>query len=83
MQDVYLRNWLSRSTLVVVSIHRREEVTRVYHLPVVPKIRWAVKNVIFKIVPSGKLCSVSFLLACHRKEGINNCLIFVFNTPNI
>lgn len=54
-----------------------------YHLPLVPKIRWAVKDVIFKVVPSGKLCSVSFLLACHRKEGINNCLIFVFNTPNI
>lgn len=54
-----------------------------YHLPVVPKIRWIVKNVIFKVVPSGKLCSGSFLLACHRKERINNCLIFIFNTPNI
>lgn len=23
------------------------------------------------------------LFCCHRKEGINNCPIFVFNTPNI
>lgn len=54
-----------------------------YHLPVVPKIRWIVKNVIFKVVPSGKLCSGSFLVACRRKERINNCLIFIFNTPYI
>lgn len=70
MVSVYGIN--SPNTMVVVfksvNSQRHEMVLRSYHLPLVPKTQWIVKNVIFKVVTNVELCYDSFQLACWKGE---------------